>query len=878
MSEISDRPIGIPPTPDQLREAAELVVATQFGSASMLQRKLRMTFAEATITMDLLQALGVVGPSQGALAREVLLRDPDQVTDAFDAMPDNVVAFPGPRAIAPVGPAPVDAVPAGYVDLTKTTTTDGEDDEEPEDSVYDQDADTEDRDSAKAVVLEGKVIPSWELEDDPEGDAPWRPIWLTSGKMFRARMGYLGKRGRRRARRWVARQRTAHGVLPRARRGEQRIRHWVVGIEGAKARNDMMLAKQAAKDAKRAAMRAQVALLDRKAKTEIARAAQLSTNQAVIMAAASKKHARHAVQLRAAGTYAPLAGLDIAGFAVEGLPGLVLALLLNLATFAFAGREVELTEEQLERLERAEAGVPQRFEIGMTPRVFEAMVREALVEGVGIAVSGLQIKPEEWGYLVHVVLDRMPPKKLASDDGLATLESWLPGVRTQSILLQQSAASRNEVTLRIPGRDPWEGLPELPYRAPGTLTTAELHTAQIGADFSRNPLALPVCRTNINLVGAPRSGKSTLLRAILDALTATEDQIIIGIDLGSAGAGFGGYRHAMHAVATTIEEARDVLAWAMEIGQGRPRLFSKLGMGQNWQTSAERPGIKIVVDEFPAAVKKSKKVRYDADGKPYTIDVAAMMGEIYVTCAKSDVTLIIAGQGVTKEKVDDNTWLTELPVQVLASCDKDDVIQILGAGALGQGWRPDRLVPAMPPQVNDAGVAYISAGNLYCEPVPYRALITSDEEEQRRGIERGKAGLVDIDQESAKLSDIDLGHLMTFRGMDFDEDDDEQETPKLIAIIRQIFADAGDPAGLSPAELVTALGRVDPTRWALERFDGDTEDERTEAATNALRAAINGVLAPLALTWPLDKYNKSLPRGYRLRDLKKITGEDGTGA
>lgn len=297
------------------------------------------------------------------------------------------------------------------------------------------------------------------------------------------------------------------------------------------------------------------------------------------------------------------------------------------------------------------------------------------------------IARHDWGWEIEVVLKGSTPGKVmaAADQ----MESHL-GLPDGGFMIEPDTQDKSRIVVRLVQSNPFATMPAPAVHAPRSLSVHDVVAMGRAMDGSVFELTLDgFCAL---VVGAMGAGKTLgALRAINEALTACRDAVVWDLDPIKGGLSeFGGL---MARRARTPEECEDALEEALSYVSARRNLMDVLNMDDRWHATEKHPNLYINIDEF---------IQLSPKGKDLAI-------KILRTGRQYGIYLIMAGQEATADSLGDAVAIV-IAYRILMACRFEDIKIAFGTGAGAQGWRPDRMKPAVGPVANDAGQAMIMGG------------------------------------------------------------------------------------------------------------------------------------------------------------------------
>ena len=293
----------------------------------------------------------------------------------------------------------------------------------------------------------------------------------------------------------------------------------------------------------------------------------------------------------------------------------------------------------------------------------------------------------DWGWELEVVLKGSTPGKVmaAADQ----LESHL-GLPDGGFMIEPDARDKSRIVVRLVQSNPFADAPRPAVHAPRSLSVHD--TIAMGRAMDGSIFELTLDGFCALVIGAMGAGKTLgALYTINEALTACRDAVVW--DLDPIKGGLDVFGDLMARRARTPEECEEALEEALTYVSARRHLITSLGMGGRWHATEKHPHLYINIDEF---------IQLSPKGKDLAI-------KILRTGRQYGIYLIMAGQEATADSLGDAIAIL-IAYRILMACRFEDIRIAFGTGAGAQGWRPDRMKPAVGPVANDAGQAMIMGG------------------------------------------------------------------------------------------------------------------------------------------------------------------------
>jgi S-DNA-T family DNA segregation ATPase FtsK/SpoIIIE len=393
------------------------------------------------------------------------------------------------------------------------------------------------------------------------------------------------------------------------------------------------------------------------------------------------------------------------------------------------GSHVVMNVEQL-----AEGAKPFPLRNARTPdELAKCVLLAARAEGVPV-VEVTDVVRQPWGWQCIVRVGEGTPEAIIEKSGDLETKFDLPanGVRPQPLQARRACA-----ILRLVDGDPFATAPGLPYRAPKSLSITDRF--RIGTSVGGDPLELSLAGVMGLWVAASGGGKTGILQALAEGVTACRDNITI--DLDPFGDGLEDLGDAVRITARSNEQIEAVLLFFLVMAKARARLRQKLGFGKKWKASPEHPAVTIFFDEFPKATDLAKKLTF----------------ELLLVGRKELIEVQIASQGGTRLYLGEN-FAQMVALKAVGPCKVGDTRAVFGDGAVKEGYLPHKLSPATATDAKDAGHIFIQGvPGMVDEPIEYAIHETPSAVLRQLGQERLEAGLLDPDRDSLEaMKGVDL--------------------------------------------------------------------------------------------------------------------------
>ena len=266
------------------------------------------------------------------------------------------------------------------------------------------------------------------------------------------------------------------------------------------------------------------------------------------------------------------------------------------------------------------------------------------------------------GQTINDVITKIP----ALESGLGTFRGAVRVYPTPDDLA-------NRCELRVLDIDPHADA--IPWPGPSTNTITE--PIDLGPFEDAAPCRVLFLRRHVLFGGATGAGKSSGLNVLMGNLAACRDVVIWGIDL-KKGMELGPWAPCIDRLATTPDEARQLLADAVKVLEARVALLAERGH-RVWQPTPDMPALVIIIDEYA-------ELSDDAPDAIKHADSIARRGRAVA------VNLVAATQRPTQKAMGQGAVRSQMDVRISFRVrERKDVDLILGQGMLAAGWHAHTL-------------------------------------------------------------------------------------------------------------------------------------------------------------------------------------------